>query len=85
MHVMKAAISGANQSKNVLQRAWTRFGLSSTAEGQITNVISRVAGGRNPDALAARLLDPQLNKAFSDISIHYQSALIRFMGHSVHL
>ncbi len=38
-------INSLNQLKSLLQRAWTRFGLASTAKGQITNVISRIASG----------------------------------------
>lgn len=42
---MNALISRVNQLKNVLQRAWTRFGLSSTASWRITSVISRIVSG----------------------------------------
>ena len=65
---MTALISGDNQLKNVLHRAWTCFGLSSTAKRQITKVISRVAGGWNPDALVDSLLVRQLTRWKKGIS-----------------
>jgi hypothetical protein len=45
MNSMNASISRVNQLKSALQRAWNRFGLASTAKGQMTNVISRIASG----------------------------------------